>query len=243
MTAAPHLELRDVTAGYGGIPVVHAIDLVLEHGAFAVILGSNGAGKTTTLRSIMGIAQVMSGEILLDGVPLTGAATADVVASGVAMVPEGRELFSGLTVRENLETGALVGAGRRGRSERMARVFEYFPRLAERLDQTAGTLSGGEQQMVAIGRALMSGPSLLLVDEASLGLAPIMVESTFDLIARIHGDGVTVLVVEQNVAVIDRAEQVLVLEKGRVELGGRVEEIADRLEREVLSAYLGQGKG
>lgn len=237
---APLLELADLRAGYAGVPVLQAIDLVLEQGSFGVILGSNGAGKTTTLRSILNLAQVQGGSITLDGETLVGRSTASIVERGVAMAPEGRQLFSSLTVEENLVTGSLVGAGRRDRARRMAQVFEYFPRLAERRRQTAGTLSGGEQQMVTIGRALMSAPRLLLVDEASLGLAPIIVEAVFAMIKRINDDGITVLAVEQNIAVIDHADVVMVLEKGHIEFGGRVADVADRLRREVVSAYLGQ---
>src|SRR3954471_14805427 len=237
---APLLEIRDLHAGYGGLPVLQGIDLVLEPGAFGVILGSNGAGKTTTLRSILNLAEVLGGAIDLDGASIAGKSTASIVERGVAMAPEGRQLFPSLTVEENLVAGSLVGAGRRQRSRQMDQVFEYFPRLAERQRQTAGTLSGGEQQMLTIGRSLMSAPRLLLVDEASLGLAPIIVESLFELVSRINADGVTVLAVEQNIAVIDHADVVLVLEKGRIEFGGRVEDVADRLRREVVVAYMGQ---
>jgi ABC-type branched-subunit amino acid transport system ATPase component len=155
------------------------------------------------------------------------------------MVPEGRRVFASLTVEDNLVVGSLP---RRGldRQARLREVFDYFPRLAERRRQAAGTLSGGEQQMLAIGRALMSAPSLLLVDEASLGLAPRLVETVFEMLTRINTDGITVLAVEQNVAVIDHADLVLVLEKGRIEFGGRLDEVGDRLRHEVLAAYLGQ---
>ena len=237
---APLLEIRDLHAGYGGLPVLEGIDLVLDQGAFGVILGSNGAGKTTTLRSILNLAEVLGGSIELDGESIAGQSTASIVERGVAMAPEGRQLFPSLTVEENLVAGSLVGAGRGQRSRQMGQVFEYFPHLAERRRQTAGTLSGGEQQMLTIGRALMSAPRLLLVDEASLGLAPIIVEALFELVSRINADGVTVLAVEQNIAVIDHADAVLVLEKGRIEFGGRVEDVADRLRREVVAAYLGQ---
>ena len=240
---APALVVRDLVAGYGGPPVVSGVSFSLPRGSFGAILGSNGAGKTTTLRAIMGLAQVISGTVELGGAVTTGVPTHEVVARGMALVPEGRRVFSGLTVMENLRTGALVGAGRGGRAGRLEQVFSYFPRLRERLDQAAGTLSGGEQQMLAIARALMSGPDVLLIDEGSLGLAPVMVETVFDLVSRINADGVTVLAVEQNVAVIDHADLVFVLEKGCIDFGGPVAEVGHRLRAEVLAAYLGQEGG
>lgn len=238
-SAPPHLAARSLVAGYDGIAVLREIDLELPRGGFGLILGANGAGKTTTLRAIMGLASVMSGDLELDGERSVDRSTAALVASGVAMVPEGRQLFAGLTVEENLLAGGLVGRGRSRRDERLGRVFDYFPVLAKRLSQTAGTLSGGEQQMLAIGRALMSGPSLLLVDEASLGLAPIMVQTLLELLARINADGVTVLAVEQNLAAVEHADHVLVLEQGRATLSGSIEEVGDRLAEEVTGAYLG----
>ena len=237
------LVLRDLRAGYDGIPVVDGISLTVPAGGFGVVLGANGAGKTTTLRAVMGLAQVLGGTVELGGAALTGQSPARVVGRGVAMVPEGRQLFAGLTVEENLRVGSLVRGGGRRESAAMARVFEYFPVLEERTHQTAGTLSGGEQQMLAIGRALMSDPVLLLVDEASLGLAPLVVERVFELLSRINQDGITVVAVEQNVAVIDHADVVFVLEKGRVELGGTVGEVGGRLRREVTAAYLGREEG
>jgi branched-chain amino acid transport system ATP-binding protein len=239
----PALEVRDLAAGYGGIPVISGVSFSLPKGSFGAILGSNGAGKTTTLRAIMGLAQIFSGTVELGGEATTDMDPHEVVACGMALSPEGRRVFSGLTVEENLRTGALVGAGRREQAGRFEQVFSYFPRLRERLSQTAGTLSGGEQQMLAIGRALMSGPSVLLIDEGSLGLAPVMVETVFDLVSRINADGVTVLAVEQNVAVIDHADLVFVLEKGSIDFGGPVAEVGHRLRAEVLSAYLGQEGG
>jgi len=234
------LELRDLRAGYGAVTVLEGVDITLDAGVFGVILGSNGAGKTTTLRAILNLAQVQGGTIELEGESLVGLPTAEVVGRGVAMAPEGRELFPTLSVEENLVVGGLAATKRSERADLMDGAFTYFPRLAERRRQSAGTLSGGEQQMLTIARALMSKPRLLLVDEASLGLAPLMVETVFELLARINADGVTVLAVEQNVGVIDHAEVVVVLEKGRIAFGGRVADVADRLRHEVVTAYLGQ---
>lgn len=237
MTAA--LAVQQLSAGYGGIPVVSDLSFELAAGSFGVILGSNGAGKTTTLRAIMGLAEMMGGSVEVNGEDASGWRPDQRVAHGVAMSPEGRRVFPSLTVEENLRAGGLAG-GQRGGREQRERVFEYFPRLAERLGQAAGTLSGGEQQMLAIGRALMSNPSILLIDEGSLGLAPIVVETVFELVGRINADGTTVLAVEQNVAVIDHADLVFVMEKGSFAFGGTVDAVGDRLRKEVLAAYLGR---
>ncbi len=237
------LDLRRVVSGYGGEPVLREVDLALPAGSFGAVLGPNGAGKTTTLRSVMGIAKVMGGDVLFDGEPIQGLSTREVIRRGVAMSPEGRQVFPTMSVGENLAAGSIAGAGWRWRAERMERVFEYFPVLKERINQLAGTLSGGQQQMLAVGRALMSDPRLLLVDEASLGLAPVMVERLFELLARVNADGVTVLAVEQNVAICEHASHVWVLERGRVDFGGPIETVADRLDKVVVSAYLGRDEG
>jgi branched-chain amino acid transport system ATP-binding protein len=234
------LRLEAVSAGYGQVEVLHEIELSLETGSFTALLGSNGAGKTTTLLSIIGQATVLSGRVLLEGEDVTGMSTADIAARGVALSPEGRQLFPSMTVEENLQVGALVGAGR-GRYEQLReRVFDTFPLLHERRTQISSTLSGGEQQMLAIGRALMSDPRLLLIDEASLGLAPIVVERVFELISAVNASGVTVLAVEQNVSVIEHADHVHVLEKGSIVSGGETAVIGDQLRDEVLVAYLGE---
>ena len=237
------LDLRGLVSGYGGEPVLRGIDLALPGGAFGAVLGPNGAGKTTTLRSVMGVARVTGGEALLDGSPIQSLSTREVIRHGVSMSPEGRQVFPSMSVGDNLASGAIAGNGWRAREERMERVFEYFPVLRERVHQLAGTLSGGQQQMLAVGRALMSDPRLLLVDEASLGLAPVMVERLFELLAQVNADGVTVLAVEQNVAICEYASHVWVLERGRVDFGGPVGSVADRLERVVVSAYLGREEG
>lgn len=234
----PHLALQGLRAGYGGIAVVHGVDLELQRGEFGVLLGANGAGKTTTLRAIMGLADVVDGEVVLAGERVTGMPTPELVRRSVALVPEGRELFASLPVEDNLAAGALV-AGRQRQRELLEPVLDTFPVLGQRLHQSAGTLSGGEQQMLAIGRALMSDPELLLVDEASLGLAPIVVEKVLELVSAINRRGVTVLAVEQNLAVLDHADVACVLEAGAVQLTGRVTEIADRLLGDVAAAYLG----
>jgi len=237
------LELRSLVAGYGGEPVLRGIELSLPAGGFGAVLGPNGAGKTTTLRSVMGIARVTAGAVVLDGEEVEHLGTGQIIARGVALSPEGRQVFPTLSVADNLASGAIAGGGWGARTGRMARVFDYFPVLRDRLDQAAGTLSGGEQQMLAVGRALMSEPRLLLVDEASLGLGPVMVERLFELLARVHADGVTLLAVEQNIAVVEHASHVWVLDRGRVDFGGLTAEVADRLQRDVVSAYLGREEG
>ncbi|MCU1603189.1 MAG: transporter ATP-binding protein, partial [Frankiales bacterium] len=214
--------------------------LVLESGSFTALLGSNGAGKTTTLLSIIGQARVHAGRISFDGDDLVGRSTPSTCGKGIALSPEGRQLFPSLSVQENLEVGALVGAGRARKADSLERVFSTFPLLHERREQISSTLSGGEQQMLAIGRALMSDPRLLLIDEASLGLAPIVVERVFELISAINASGVTVLAVEQNVSVVEHADAVYVLEKGTIVSGGATATIGTQLRSEILAAYLGE---
>ncbi|MDK9702107.1 MAG: ABC transporter ATP-binding protein [Sulfuritalea sp.] len=198
MTAGLELEVRELRAGYGGLPVLHGISLVAPAGRITVLVGANGAGKTTLLKTLAGVMPPVSGSVLLDGQALSADTPADRVRRGMALVPEGRHLFPGMSVRENLELGGYL-APRRQREEMLAGVIATFPRLGERLDQLAGTMSGGEQQMLAIGRALMSRPRLLLLDEPSLGLAPKMVDEMFAALRRINQEGTTVLLVEQNV--------------------------------------------
>ncbi len=235
-----HLVLHHVSAGYGHVDVIHDIDITTARGSFGVLLGSNGAGKTTTLRAIMGLANVTKGDITLDGNSIVGRSTREIIRGGVALSPEGRQVFSSLTVEENLLTGCLSTSGRRHGRSLLDGVYEHFPILAKRAQQHSGTLSGGEQQMLAIARALMSEPSVLLVDEASLGLAPVMVEHLFELLAQVNTHGVTVLAVEQNVAVTHYADHVYVLEQGRITMGGPTSDVADQLERDIASAYLGR---
>jgi branched-chain amino acid transport system ATP-binding protein len=232
------LRVEGLQAGYGRITALWGVDFDVAEGQIVALVGANGAGKTTTLKAISGLVRPLGGEVLLDGQPLTHLSTMEIVGRGVVQVPEGRKLFPEMTVRDNLLLGGFTPAARPHQAERLERVFSVFPRLRERARQVAGTLSGGEQQMVAIGRGLMAGPRLLMLDEPSLGLAPIMVDEMFRVIEEIHRHGVTVLLVEQNtehaLAIADRA---FVLESGRVVLSGTgAELLADPRVRE---AYLG----
>jgi branched-chain amino acid transport system ATP-binding protein len=202
------------------------VSLRVVRGEIVSLLGANGAGKTTTLKAISGLIRAREGAVLLDGQPLTGLPPSRIVERGVAQVPEGRQLFTNMTVEENLEMGAYLPRTRAGQAKRRARVLELFPRLAERSRQIAGTLSGGEQQMVAIARALMSEPRLLILDEPSLGLAPIVVRDIFEVIRRINLEGTTVLLVEQNLArALALSHRGYVLETGSVVLEGGGQEL------------------
>ncbi|MDE0803328.1 MAG: ABC transporter ATP-binding protein [Acidimicrobiales bacterium] len=232
------LVTESLDAGYAGVPVLRGIDLSVPTGSLAVVLGANGAGKTTLLRSIMGLAERHGGTVRVAGEEC-GHDPVDMLARGVVMVPEGRRLFGDLTVDENLETGALVGVATARRSELRDMVFDLFPRVRERVDQRARTLSGGEQQMVAIGRALMSDPSTLLIDEASLGLAPVIVDDLFDMIADVNRAGITVVAVEQNLAVLDLASHGYLLEQGRMRAGGSMETHGAQIRALITEAYLG----
>jgi branched-chain amino acid transport system ATP-binding protein len=230
------LEIDSLRVGYG-FPVLMGISFEVEEGETAVMFGLNGAGKTTTVSTIAGLLKPDGGSIRFDGKEIGGRSAASLVASGVALVPEGRRVFAGLSVANNLRLGAWT---RRGKTkeieERRSLVFDYFPRLAEREDQAAGTLSGGEQQMLAIGRALMSKPRLLLIDEASLGLSPSLAKIVFQVVNRINEDGVTVVIVEQNVGVLPYADRALIMEKGTLVYCGVGDEIKDANLRE---SYLG----
>jgi branched-chain amino acid transport system ATP-binding protein len=232
------LSVQGLQAGYGKITALWGIDLDVAEGEIVALVGANGAGKTTTLKAISGLVRPQAGTILLDGVPLTSCSTMEIVGRGLVHVPEGRKLFPEMTVRDNLLLGAFTRAARPHQAERLERVFAIFPKLRERERQVAGTLSGGEQQMVAIGRGLMAGPRILMLDEPSLGLAPIMVEEMFRVIEEINQQGVTVLLVEQNTEhALAIAHRGFVLESGRVVLSGTgAELLADPKVRE---AYLG----
>jgi branched-chain amino acid transport system ATP-binding protein len=226
------LRLDGVEAGYGDVIAVRAVSLEVRAGEIVALIGSNGAGKTTTLRAISGLLPLRRGRVELDGRALHGLGPAAVVQAGVAHVPEGRQLFPTMTVGENLELGART-------RETLARVFELFPRLAERRTQLAGTLSGGEQQMVAIGRALMARPRLLMLDEPSLGLAPVVVGAIFANLAAINRDGLTILLVEQNVLRALRcSHRAYVLENGTITLSGP--SAALLADERVKRAYLGR---
>jgi branched-chain amino acid transport system ATP-binding protein len=232
------LRLEGLRASYGPIEALRGLDLEVRAGELVCLIGANGAGKTSTLRSISGLLPATEGRILLDGREIQRLAAADILARGIAHCPEGRRVFPYLTVQENLEMGAYVRRDRREVAQDVARICEHFPILAERRRQAAGTLSGGEQQMLAIGRALMARPRLILFDEPSLGLAPTMVETTFEIIADIRRRGTTVLMVEQNAYLALRmADRAYVMETGRIVLEGPA---ATLLENDsVRRAYLG----
>ncbi len=238
-TAEPTLLALDaVSAGYGSFQALFDVSLSVSLGEAVAVIGPNGAGKTTLMRVISGMLGASSGAVRLLGSPITNMPAHRVVARGIAHVPENRRLFARLTVEENLRMGAFIPAARQHLAERLAWVYDLFPRLRERRGQLAGTMSGGEQQMCAIGRALMSQPKLLLMDEPSAGLAPLAVEQVFELVRRIRAEGFTVLIVEQNVqqvlALVDRA---YLLEAGRIHLSGSAAELRDN--EAIRKAYLG----
>jgi branched-chain amino acid transport system ATP-binding protein len=231
------LEVQDLVAGYGGVPILRGLSLTVSAGEIVAVLGANGVGKTTLNRAISGLIRSSSGTIRFDGAQITGLSPAAIVSAGLIHVPEGRKIFPNMSVRENLE----LGSYRRARSNRDAnleRAFTIFPRLRERAGQFAGTLSGGEQQMLAIGRGLMAEPRLLIMDEPSLGLSPLLVEEMFALIARIAAEGLAVMLVEQNVVQsLELAARAYVLENGAVVMSGP----ADALKRDprLMKTYLG----
>jgi branched-chain amino acid transport system ATP-binding protein len=231
------LQIENLHAGYSDFEVLHGIDLEVSEGEIVALIGANGAGKTTTLRAISGLIEVSEGSITFEDNNITSLRSSQIVAEGVVQVPEGRKLFTDMSVTENLR----LGAYRRGRAEMdetLEEVFELFPRLSERADQNAGTLSGGEQQMVAIGRALMTKPRFLMLDEPSLGLAPKLVSDIFDVIRGIGERGVTVMLVEQNaVHALQLSDHGYVLENGRVVLHGTGKELLG--DDRVRTAYLG----
>ena len=234
----PLLELRDVTARYGPIRALHGVSLTVDEGEVVALLGANGAGKTTTLRAISGAVR-SGGQIAFDGKALPRRRPESVARRGVAHVPEGRGLFSELTVWENLRMGAYVRSDRRSLKEESERVFDYFPWMAARRDQSASTLSGGEQQMLALARALVSSPRLLMLDEPSLGLAPTVVAELFRIVRHLNEErGMTVLVVEQNANIaLETAARAYVLEVGRVAMHGASDEL--RRHEGVRKSYLG----
>ena len=234
------LSIEAVDAGYDEATVLRSLDLTVGPGEVVALLGANGAGKTTTLRTISGINRVSEGAIRFEGADITRAPADRIVSLGISHCPEGRRIFGSLTVRENLRLGAVSQADKRAAAEDLEMVLGLFPLLGERLGQAGGTLSGGEQQMLAIGRALMSRPRLLLLDEPSLGLAPLMVERIFETIAGLKASGRTILLVEQNVHhALDVADRAYVLETGRVTLDGPVDVL--RRNPAVEQSYLGVG--
>jgi len=232
------LQVEQLECRYGKVAAVHDLTIDVRRGELVVLIGANGAGKTTTLKAISGLMTPAAGRILFEGADVTGASARRMLALGMAHCPEGRRVFPYMTVRENLQMGCYLRSDQDGIEQDMTRLFERFPILRERSEQAAGTLSGGEQQMLAISRALMSRPKLVLFDEPSLGLAPGLVERTFDIIRQIRAEGATVVMVEQNAfAALELCDRAYVLEQGRVTKSGTGPELLD--DPEVRSAYLG----
>ncbi len=234
------LDLQGINAAYGDIQTLWDVSLHVDEGEVVALIGPNGAGKTTLMRLIAGLHKPLSGTVQLAGAPLQTLSAYEIVAQGVILVPEGRRLFGGMTVLDNLELGAYVRRAREARFETLKRVFELFPVLAERQKQRANTMSGGQQQMLAIGRAVMGLPRLLMLDEPSLGLAPLLVESIFRIIKQMNGQGVTIFLVEQNARkALELADRAYILEQGRVVGTGSGRELLHN--DEVRQAYLGFG--
>jgi branched-chain amino acid transport system ATP-binding protein len=232
------LELRDVSSGYGAIEALRGINLSVGQGEVVSLIGANGAGKSTTLRNITGLVPITSGDVVFEGVRLNGIPTHQIVGMGISMVPEGRQIFANLSVAENLDLGAYLQKNKVENARQLELVFELFPRLEERRKQLGGTLSGGEQQMLAIGRALMARPRLLLLDEPSLGLAPILVHTILVAIDEINREGATILLVEQNAnAALKHSHRGYVLETGSIVMEGPSERLA--ADSRVREAYLG----
>lgn len=234
------LKIQDLRVAYGGIEALKGIDLEVEEGKIVALIGANGAGKSTTLRSIVGLVKPETGMITYNDQDLSKVQTKDLVKKGITLVPEGRRVFDNLTVLENLKIGAFYRKDDKGIKDDLEWVYTLFPRLKERTWQLAGTLSGGEQQMLAVGRALMSRPKLLMMDEPSLGLAPLIVKEIFNIIQQIHREhGVTILLIEQNANVsLKIADKAYVMETGRITLQGTGEELLAN--EEVKKAYLGE---
>ena len=232
------LEIDDIHVFYDNIEALKGVSITVERGRIVTLVGANGAGKTTTLRAVSGLLHPRSGEIRFEGQSLRDVLAHAIAAMGVRHVPEGRRIFARLTVAENLAMGAFARRGRREIAEDKERMLTLFPVLRERLGQVAGTLSGGEQQMVATARALMGAPRVLLMDEPSMGLSPVMVERVFETIKAINKQGVTILLVEQNaVMALDIADEAYVMESGRIVLSGRGKDLLD--DEKVQRAYLG----
>lgn len=232
------LEVKDLNVHYGAIHALKGISLTVEDGELVSLIGANGAGKTTTLHTISGLLKATSGSVTMDGTDLQKVAPSSIISLGMAHVPEGRHVFARMTVEENLRMGAYSLKDQKRIGENMERVFGHFPRLKERRRQLAGTLSGGEQQMLATGRALMSDPKIVLMDEPSMGLSPILVKEIFAIIESLHADGITILLVEQNakmaLSVSDRA---YVLETGSISMSGKAADLLH--DDKVRQAYLG----
>jgi len=232
------LEVKDIHTYYGDMHALDGISIDVEQGEIVTLIGANGAGKTTTLNTISGVLKTRKGRILFKGKEIQTLPAHRIIAQGIGVVPEGHQVFPRLTVMENLEMGAYARKDQNTTKEEMERIFTIFPRLKERVKQFAGTLSGGEQQMLSIGRALMASPQLLILDEPSLGLSPLIVEEIFDVIRRLKQEGMTILLVEQNaVLAFSLAERGYVLETGKVMLEGSVKALAENVQ--VKTAYLG----
>jgi branched-chain amino acid transport system ATP-binding protein len=232
------LEVRDLDLYYGDAQALASVSLDVPEGGIVAVVGSNGAGKSSLIRTIAGMERPRAGRIVFKGADITGQPSHKVCNLGIIQVAEGRQIFAGLSVAENLEVGGHIKRGRPHRAATMKRVFEMFPRLAERRDQSAGTLSGGEQQMLAIGRCLMGQPDLIMLDEPSLGLAPNLVHEVFETIRALNAEGITIILVEQNVAVsLKLAAQAYVLENGRIAMSGKGEDLLH--DDRVREAYLG----
>lgn len=232
------LETKDLTSGYGELQILWGVDLTLEQGILTCMVGSNGVGKTTLLRTVMGLIKPWKGQVLFDGRDVTRLSAHEKASLGLVLVPEGRQLFTDMTVRENLELGANPRRARQKAAENLERVFDLFPRLKERERQKAGTLSGGEQQMVAVARGIMAEPALLMIDELSLGLSPVLTFSLFRALRLLGNQGYTILLVEQNVHLaLQVSDYAYILNEGKVELSGPPTEIQGN--DKVRAAYLG----
>lgn len=235
------LKVKDLVVSYGGIEALKGISLDVPEGQIVTLIGANGAGKSTLLRSIIGLVKPAGGSITYNDEELIGLNSQKIVEKGITLVPEGRRVFPNLTVAENLQIGAYMRNDKEGIAEDIARVYELFPRLEERSWQMAGTLSGGEQQMLAVGRALMSRPKLMMMDEPSLGLAPLVIKDIFGIIERINKQGVTILLIEQNANMaLKVAHLAYVLETGRITMTGSGKELLEN--PEIKAAYLGKKK-
>jgi len=238
--ATPLLEFRGVNTHYGAVHILKDVDLAIYPGELVCLLGGNASGKSTTLKTLLGMVTPTTGDVILDDERVNGKPTSYLVERGVTMVPENRRLFKRLTVKENLELGAYLRSDRDGIQSDLERVYSMFPRVKERLNQKSGTLSGGEQQMVAMGRALMSNPRVLLMDEPSMGLAPALVQTNFELIQQIHEEGVAIFMVEQNANMaLSIADRGWVLQTGRVVLDDSAEALLAN--PELRASYLGDG--
>jgi len=237
--SATLLKVSGLKVAYGGIQAVKGVDFEVREGELVTLIGSNGAGKTTTMKAITGLLGINEGDIEYLGQSIRGRGAWDLVKAGLAMVPEGRGVFTRMTITENLQMGAHIRRDKAGIAQDMDKIFGIFPRLRERRDQLAGTMSGGEQQMLAMGRALMSRPKVLLLDEPSMGLSPIMVDKIFEVVREVHAQGVTILLVEQNASrALEIADRGYVMESGLISMSGDAKAMLD--DPKVRAAYLGE---